>query len=138
MTEIAYAINGPLTVAEFVEVLEASTLGQRRPIHDLECLQSMLENADLTVCARVGGRLVGMARSITDFAYCCYLSDLAVGRDYQGQGIGRELIRITRGQLGPRCKLLLLSAPAAVAYYPKLGFRKHPEAWYLEPDDGLR
>lgn len=74
---------------------------------------------------------------MTDFSYCCYLSDLAVAREFQGQGIGRELIRQTRGRLGPRCKLLLLSAPAAVDYYPKLGFRKHPQAWYLDADQPL-
>ena len=137
MENVTFTVNGPITVAEFVGVLEASTLAERRPVEDLECIQGMLEHANLTVCARHQGRLVGIARSVTDFSYCCYLSDLAVSRDFQGQGIGRELIRRTRGRLGPQCKLLLLPAPAAVDYYPKLGFRKHPQAWYLDANDPL-
>ncbi|MEJ2078618.1 MAG: hypothetical protein P8Z74_11515 [Acidobacteriota bacterium] len=49
----------------------------------------------------------------------------------------RLLIDPTRGRLGPRRKLLLLFAPAAVDYYSKLGFRKHPQAWFLGADDPL-
>ncbi len=135
MENVDFIYNDPLTIDDFVALLEASTLAARRPVEDRECLRSMLEHANLTVCARRQGKLIGIARSVTDFSYCCYLSDLAVDREFQGQGIGRELIRLTRSRLGPRCKLLLLSAPAAVDYYSKLGFRRHPEAWYLDADD---
>ena len=82
--------------------------------------------------------LVGVARSVTDFHYCCYLSDLAVDQAVQDKGIGRELIRHTREQLGPRCKLILLSAPAAVGYYPHIGFTQHNSAWILQAQDILR
>jgi predicted N-acetyltransferase YhbS len=63
-----------------------------------------------------------VARSITDFAYCCYLSDLAVDRDCQRQGIGQELIRRTKDAAGgDKIALLLLSAPDGMEYYPKIG-----------------
>ena len=100
-------------------------------------MEGMLRHADLLVTAWSGERLVGVARSVTDFDYCCYLSDLAVDRALQGQGVGRELIRRTRERLGPRCMLILLSAPAATKYYPRLGFTRHDSAWILKADDPL-
>jgi ribosomal protein S18 acetylase RimI-like enzyme len=130
--QIEYAIESDLTVDEFIGVLETSTLAERRPVHDRACITGMLEHADLIVTARAEGELVGVARSVTDFHYCCYLSDLAVDERYQKRGIGKRLIDETQSRLGPQCKLILLSAPAAIDYYPRLGFEKHPQAWILE------
>ncbi|MHC4378372.1 MAG: GNAT family N-acetyltransferase [Planctomycetota bacterium] len=126
---VDYALEPDLGVAEFRAVLVASTLGERRPVDDEACLAGMLQHANLIVTARQAGRLVGVARSVTDFHYCCYLSDLAVDRGFQGRGIGRALVDRTQDQLGPKAKLILLSAPAAVDYYPKLGFEHHPAAY---------
>ena len=126
---VVYALEPDLGVEEFRAVLVASTLGERRPVDDEACLAGMLQHANLIVTARLAGRLAGVARSVTDFHYCCYLSDLAVDRELQGCGIGRELVDRTQSQLGPKAKLILLSAPAAVDYYPKLGFEAHPAAY---------
>ena len=104
---------------------------------DRACIEAMLANADLLVTAWRGGVCVGIARSVTDFAYCCYLSDLAVDRAMQGEGIGRELVRRTRDALGPKCTLILLAAPSAAAYYPRIGFEPHPSAWVLRRDSPL-
>lgn len=118
-----------LTVEEFRAVLVESTLGERRPVDRPETLAKMLAHANLIVTARAAGRLVGVARSLTDFAYCCYLSDLAVARSLQRQGLGRRLIEATLAELEPGAKLILLAAPAAVDYYAKVGFDRHPSAW---------
>jgi len=131
---IAYNANSPLTAAEFIDVLRRSTLAERRPVDDPEAIAGMVANADLTVTAWDGDRLVGVARSVTDFTYCCYLSDLAVDAAYQRQGIGVELIARTQAQLGPQCKLILLAAPAAADYYPRIGFEHHPRCWILDRD----
>jgi GNAT superfamily N-acetyltransferase len=131
--EITYAVNRPITATEFVDLLRRSTLGQRRPIDDVACMQGMLDHANLLVMAHAGELLIGVARSVTDFHFCCYLSDLAVDEAWQRKGIGQELIRFTQQQLGPRCTLILLSAPAAVDYYPHIGFEHHPQAWVLKP-----
>ena len=134
---IIYKVNEPITTEEFIEVLKASTLAERRPINDLKCMKGMVENSNLTVSAVCNEKLIGVARSVTNFHYCCYLSDIAVDTKYQNKGIGKELIRITRQQLGKRCKLILLSAPTAVDYYPKIGFKKHPQAWYIDNEEEL-
>ena len=122
---------------QFIAVLEGSGLAERRPVDDRDCLQGMLAEADLLVTAWLGDELIGVARSVTDFSYCCYLSDLAVDAAWQGRGIGRELIRRTRSRLGSGCSLILLAAPAAAEYYPRLGFTRHESAWILHPGDAL-
>ena len=124
--QVVYALEPDLPAEAFRGILVASTLGERRPINGIQRLECMLRNADLIVTARLGDRLVGMARAITDFAYCCYLSDLAVDVRWQGQGIGRELMRRTREAAGgEKITMLLLSAPAVMGYYPKAGLTKY-------------
>ncbi len=135
---VEYKVNAPITAEHFVSVLKASKLGKRRPVEDMECLNGMVQNADLTITAWDKGKLVGVARSVTDFHYCCYLSDLAVDDEYQKTGIGKQLIKLTKQNLGPKCTLILLSAPDATEYYPHVGFQKHPHAWILNPEDEVQ
>lgn len=131
MNEIIYAVEKSLDVSEFVEVLKNSTLAERRPINDVQRILSMCNNSNLTVTARLDGKLIGVARSITDFVYCTYLSDLAVDTKYQKKGIGKRLIEETKKQT-PQAKLILLSAPAAVDYYPKIGMTKHNHCYFID------
>jgi GNAT superfamily N-acetyltransferase len=133
---IHYTVEPGLSAAEFKTVLVASTLGERRPVADLTRLDKMLRNADIIVTAREKmpdgrDRLVGVSRAITDYAYCCYLSDLAVDKDWQHQGIGKKLIEETRRAAGPQATLHLIAAPAAEAYYPKIGMQHLPHCWTI-------
>jgi GNAT superfamily N-acetyltransferase len=121
-----------ITPEQFIDVLKRSTLAERRPVDEHDRICQMLTNADLIATAWDGDLLVGVARSITDFSFCCYLSDLAVDEAYQKRGIGKRLIELTRSRLHPKCKLILLSAPKAQSYYPHIGFSKHSSAWILE------
>ena len=118
-------------VDEFITILKNSTLGERRPIDDVECMKGMVENADILITATHNDKIVGVTRAVTDFNYCCYLSDLAVHTEYQKEGIGKELISMVQAQLGEKCKVILLSAPQAKEYYPKVGFTKHDSAWVV-------
>ena len=128
--QIVYALEPDLSAREFRDVLVASTLAERRPVGDLERLERMLRHADI-ITARDGDRLVGISRAITDFAYCCYLSDLAVDVAYQHQGIGKCLIDETRTRAGECTTLVLVSAPAAETYYPKIGMRHRASCWEI-------
>ena len=123
---ITYAIENGLGAGAFIDVLRRSGLDARRPVHQPDVIRAMVDNADLIVTARdQGGRLVGIARSVTDFAYCCYLSDLAVDRDCQRTGIGRELMARTKAAAGgDKITLVLLSAPDGMEYYPSTGLEK--------------
>ena len=135
---ITYSSERSITAAQFIDVLRRSTLGERRPIDNAACIDDMLKHANLLCTAWDGDKLVGVARSLTDFSYCCYLSDLAVDSEYQHHGIGKELIRCTQARLGPLNKIILLAAPKAVDYYPKIGFTAHHSAWLLASNDLLK
>ena len=137
MLNIEYKLNPELTVNEFTDILNRSTLGERRPVDDKVCINGMLKNADIIVIATENEKIIGVARSITDFNYCCYLSDLAVDKKYQKHGIGQRLIDMTQKQLNEKCKIILLSAPSATEYYPKVGFTQHTSAWTLPRDKKL-
>ena len=128
---IRYDHARKISEAEFVDLLKRSTLAERRPVDDAGCIKAMLAHANLLCTAWDGAKLVGVARSVTDFEYCCYLSDLAVDEAYQNQGIGRELIRLTQSKLGRKAKLILLAAPKAETFYPRIGFEAHRSAWIL-------
>lgn len=131
MTDIVYRTNQAISADQFIDLLKNTSLGERRPIDDFECMTGMVENTNLIVTAWHHDVLVGVARSVCDFHFACYLSDLAVHNDFQKKGIGKELIRLTQVQLKPTCKLILLAAPAASEYYEPLGFEHNPRAWVL-------
>jgi len=127
---IDFKIGAAITAEELSDVFKKS--GIRRPVDDLPRLQRMIEHADLLITAWDKQTLVGVARALTDFSYCCYLSDLAVNIDYQKRGIGKELVSLVQEQIGDVVTLLLLSAPAAMEYYPRIGFDK-VENGYIIP-----
>jgi predicted N-acetyltransferase YhbS len=129
----SYQLEPELTADEFIDLLVRSTLAERRPVGDAERVAAMLAHADIVVTARTGeGVLTGVSRAITDFSYCTYLSDLAVDVAFQGQGIGRELIRRTHGAAGLNTMLVLLAAPQARSYYPHIGMRPHDSCWVID------
>src|SRR5258705_11018792 len=115
--KIEYRLGNNLDVDQVIELYKASTLGARRPVEDRPRFAAMLKNANLVITAWDGDLLVGISRSITDFSYFTYLSDLAVRVSHQKQGIGKELMRRTQQLGGPKTNLLLLAAPAAGKNY---------------------
>lgn len=136
-TAINYSSERTLNVDQFIDILKRSSLSERRPVDDRACIEGMLKHANLMVTAWDGETLVGVARCVTDFHYACYLSDLAVDQTYQRQGIGRALQTHCQNALGPRCTMILLSAPKAVDYYPHIGYRQHHSCWLIDRDATL-
>ncbi len=134
---ISYQVENDLKAEEFVKVLERCTLGERRPLNEPERIAAMLAHGNLILTARSNGNIVGVARSLSDFSFCTYLSDLAVDQDYQHKGIGKELIRRTQLE-APNAKLILLAAPAAVNYYPHIGMKRHEHCFYIDRADELK
>ena len=136
--KIQYSTSRKITPSQFIDLLRRSTLADRRPVDDPKCIRAMLRHANLLCTAWDAGKVVGVARSVTDFAFCCYLSDLAIDAAYQREGIGKSLIALTQSRLGAKATIILLAAPSAVRYYPKLGFDAHKSAWLLPARRKLR
>ena len=127
---ITYKTEAIPGIDEITDVYRSS--GINRPADDSDRITRMYANSNLVITAWDNDLLVGIARSLTDFCYCCYLSDLAVRREYQHYGIGRELIRRTKDKIGDQTMLLLLSAPGAMEYYPKVGFEKVDNGYIIK------
>lgn len=129
---IQYRDDAKVTAEEAIDLYIRSTLGERRPVDNKETFEAMLNNANLTITAWDQNKLIGISRSLTDFAYVAYLADLAVDEQYQRKGIGKELIAQTQRRLGPNCMIVLLAAPKANEYYEHIGFEHNPRAWTLK------
>jgi ribosomal protein S18 acetylase RimI-like enzyme len=127
-----YRFDKNFSIDEMIDLYKRSTLGERRPIDQPQVFVDMLAHANLVVTAWHESQLIGIARTLTDFSYVAYLADLAVDQAFQHQGIGQQLIRQTQLKLASGSKIVLLSAPAAQSYYPKIGFDAHPSAWTLK------
>ena len=135
--EITYTVNQAISTDEFIGLLKSSTLAERRPVDDRACMEGMIKNSNLIVAAWYGEKLIGIARSMTDFHYACYLSDLAVDKNHQNRNIGKELQNITQKQLGSKCKLILIAAPASNSYYEHIGFTNNQRCWVLDRDSRI-
>jgi hypothetical protein len=123
-SQIAYRSDIKITAGQFIDLLNRSTLGERRPVSDKERIERMLEHGNVLITAWQNELLVGVSRALTDFAFCCYLSDLAVDKNFQHKGIGKKLIDLTHEVSGEQTMLILLAAPAAREYYPKVNMER--------------
>ncbi|MDQ6421766.1 GNAT family N-acetyltransferase [Paenibacillus sp. LHD-117] len=126
---ITYAENKKLHAKDVAKVFKNS--GIKRPYDDLDRIQRMIDHSDLIISAWDENKLIGIARAITDFSYCCYLSDLAVDQEYQNQSIGKNLVNRLQLLLGDETSLVLLSSPGAIHFYHKIGFEKSDKAFVI-------
>ena len=134
---ITYIAQPKSTAQDFIDILDKSTLGLRRPLQDLAAMQMMFDHGNVYVGAYDGDKLVGLARVMTDFVFTSYLSDLAIDEAYQHRGIGKQLIIEVKKFL-PRAKIILLAAPAAEGYYPKIGMRNHGHCYVLDSVEEIK
>ncbi|HEQ1856533.1 TPA: GNAT family N-acetyltransferase [Providencia alcalifaciens] len=128
---ITYKVNHSISVDDFLNLLKQSPLDTFVPTDDVALLDSMLNNADLLISAWVDEQVVGFARAITDFSFCCYISEIAVDTQYLHQGVGKHLLRLTAEELPPECHLIFRSTPDSQNTYPKLGFNPCPNTWHI-------
>ena len=132
MPPVTYRSNLKITVDDFIDLMKRSTLAERRPVDDPARVQKMLDHANVMVTAWAGDQLVGISRAVSDFSFCCYLSDLAVDEKFQHSGIGKQLVRLTHEAAGMETQLILLAAPKATTYYPKIGMKQFPHCFVVD------
>ncbi len=131
MNRIVYRNDLKISVKEFIDLLTRSTLDTRRPVKEPDRIEKMLEHGNILITAWSGKLLVGVSRALSDFSFCCYLSDLAVDEAFQRQGIGKKLIEETHKVSGENTSLILLAAPAAAEYYPKIGMERFMDCFMI-------
>ena len=135
MNTIVYKSDVKISADQFIDVLKRSTLAERRPVDDRARIESMLHHGNILITAWAGEKLVGVSRALSDFAFCCYLSDLAVDESYQKQGIGKQLIVETHVVSGLHTTLILLAAPKAANYYTKIGMDRFTDCFLIRRKD---
>ena len=124
MPPIIYSRETTLPVDEYIDLLKRSTLAERRPVDDIDRVKGMVEHANLIITARQNGLLIGANRSLTDFTYFCYCSDLCVDKAAQGKGVGSALLDKAREFLHPKTYTFLVSAPDAITFYEHIGLER--------------
>lgn len=129
--DVEYLNNVKISADEFIDLLKRSTLDARRPVHDKDRIQRMLDHGNILITAWYQNKLVGISRALSDFSFCCYLSDLAVDEAFQKKGIGKKLIEETHSVAGHQTVLILLAAPAATQYYPKIGMERFTDCFLI-------
>lgn len=134
--KILYKNDVKISADQFIDLLKRSTLAERRPVNDLATIEAMLKHASVLITAWSSNTLVGVSRALSDFSFCCYLSDLAVDEAYQKQGIGKRLIEETHKVSGLHTTLILLAAPKAAAYYPKIGMEQFTDCFLIRKKQG--
>jgi ribosomal protein S18 acetylase RimI-like enzyme len=127
--QINYNLVDKVKVSDVVDLFISS--GIERPVTDINRIERMFLASDIIITAYENKLLVGIARAISDFSYCTYLSDLAVHSSYQSMGIGKELISLIQKHSGDECKLILAASPEAINYYPKVGFIKADNSFFI-------
>lgn len=135
MSNIVYKNDIRISIDQFIDVLKRSTLAERRPVHDRNKIEAMLRHGNILITAWVDDKLIGVSRALSDFSFCCYLSDLAVDESYQKQGIGKKLIDETHLVSGLHTTLILLAAPKAANYYPKIGMERFTDCFLIRRKD---
>lgn len=131
--QVTYQADRKISVEQFIDLLVRSTLAERRPVNDKTKIEKMLTHGNILITAWHNDLLVGVSRALSDFSFCCYLSDLAVDEAYQHKGIGKELIRLTHKVAGENSTtLLLLAAPKAAEYYPKIGMDRFTDCFLIK------
>ena len=133
MSQILYHSDQRISADQFIDLLQRSTLAERRPVNDKDKIEKMLAHGNVLITAWHNDLLVGVSRALTDFSFCCYLSDLAVDEAFQHQGIGKELIRLTHEAASANdTTLILLAAPKAADYYPKIGMDRFTDCFIIK------
>jgi ribosomal protein S18 acetylase RimI-like enzyme len=128
---VIYAQEQDLPAADYISVVGATIMRDRRPIGNPERVDRMLRGSNMIVAARENGSIVGVLRAISDGDWVCYVSDLAVRDDHQHKGIGKGLLDACKAILGPGIVLVLVAYPEAEAFYRRLGMGEST-AFYVD------
>ncbi len=102
--------------------------------HSAQQQEIAFRNSFATVFVYDDEHIVGVARAISDGLFQAAIYNVALNEEYQGSGIGREMIRKLLEQLKGQ-NVILYTHPQTVLLYEKLGFRRAKTAMeYFQMD----
>lgn len=115
-----------LTSEAYIEFLARTNLGSQYPKERFEeRIKKLVVNVSISLVARDEDKIVGVLFGLTDFAYWLYVTDLGVDREYEGQGIGRTLMKKAHEIAGGEkdIAVYLIANENAIPFYEKLGMK---------------
>lgn len=117
-----------LTAEEYINFLKRTDLGSQYPKERFtDRISKLVNNVSISLVARnKNGSAVGVLFGLTDYAYWLYVTDLGVDRDYEGRGIGRQLMKKAHDKAGGEkdIAVYLIANENAIPFYEKLGMKK--------------
>ena len=117
-----------LTATEYIDFLKRTNLGSQYPKERFnERISKLVNTVSISLVARnEDGFIVGVLFGLTDYAYWLYVTDLGVDRDYEGNGIGRQLMKMAHDIAGGEkdIAIYLIANENAIPFYEKLGMKK--------------
>jgi len=134
---LRYTLDERPSAAVYIALLTAAGIAHRRPVDQPDVIQAAIDGAQVFVSAWDGDALIGALRAITDFHLHCYVCEIAVVPTRQREGIGLELQRRLRSNLGDQCRIKLSSTRDAATYYPRIGYEPVEFMWELKPSTHL-
>mgnify|MGYP003301963534 CR=1 FL=1 len=91
-----------------------------------------LAHTAFVVAARDGEKIIGMGRMLFDYGYTAYLGDIIVCPEYQGMGIGTEIVTRLKDRVmeaaepGDKIMFILGAAKGKEGFYERFGFQVRP------------
>ncbi|MFC7647452.1 GNAT family N-acetyltransferase [Streptosporangium lutulentum] len=85
------------------------SVGWKPWTRDIAKVLRSLEKSHLVLTARdETGKLLGLARTVSDDEMICYVQELLVNREFHGQGIGRRLLEFLKDRY-VHCRYFVLT-----------------------------
>lgn len=117
-----------VSAEEYIDFLKRTDLGSQYPKERFEeRISKLVNNVSISLTARNNkGVIVGTLFGLTDYVYWLYVTDLGVDREYQGQGIGRRLMKAAHDEAGGEedIAVYLIANEKAIPFYEKIGMKK--------------
>jgi ribosomal protein S18 acetylase RimI-like enzyme len=105
---------------ELCELYRVAPLGSKNPAE----LKIAFSNSRFVCYVREGERLVGVGRALADGIDCSYICDVAVLPEYQGTGLGKQIVSELVSLSSGHRKIILYAVPGKEPFYKKFGFRR--------------
>ena len=116
-----------LSAEEYISFLKRTDLGSQYPKERFkERIEKLVKNVSISLVARnEDEKIVGVLFGLTDFCYWLYVTDLGVDREYEKNGIGKQLMKRAHDIAGGEkdIAVYLIANENAVPFYKKLGMK---------------
>lgn len=100
-----------------------------------EEIKQSFETSSFTYFALDKGKIIGFGRTVDDGKYYALIVDVVIDPDYQGKGIGKQIVTELKDQLKGYKFITLTAAPNKEGFYQRIGWKKQKSAYIFPKDE---